>query len=108
MDASVLIVCPQNTCEPADLSFHDCHSGDGVEKKQNGAPEATAIRRNETSATQLIVTWEQTLVPDGNNGQAREVGSHAEDGTNIAQKRVIWADPYPSSGRRYYGLRFIT
>ena len=34
---------------------------------------------------------------------------YAPNGTNIAQKaRVIWADPYPSGGRRYYGLRFIS
>lgn len=33
---------------------------------------------------------------------------YVENGTNIAQKvRVCWRDPYPSSNRRYYGMKFV-
>ena len=33
---------------------------------------------------------------------------YIENGTNIAQRvQVCWRDPYPSSNRRYYGMKFV-
>jgi len=72
-------------------------------RRRNGQTDTS--RTEDMSKTGFAVSLAMELEE---REQVTVMVPYQPDGTNIPlQAEVIWKDPYPSSGRRWHGLRFI-